>query len=68
MPREEALALVARLLDPEISESECDDIIEALTLGLRCPHFSDYLFFDHSPDASPEKAVDQALAYQPIAL
>ncbi|MFD9336444.1 e9imm peptide [Streptomyces sp. NPDC060028] len=51
------------------TEGEGSTIIEALELGLRCPHVSDYIFYP-GPGQHPsaEQVVERALAYRPIAL
>ncbi|MGW7305091.1 e9imm peptide [Streptomyces sp. NPDC054835] len=68
MPREEAILLVQRLMNAEASEGESDEILTNLERGLACPHISDYIFWDSDPELTPEKVVERALAYKPIAL
>ncbi|MEU7020729.1 e9imm peptide [Streptomyces sp. NPDC046203] len=68
MTREEANALVLRLMNAEDSEEESSKILAALERGLACPHISDYIFWSFDPDLTPEKVVDRAMAYKPIAL
>lgn len=70
MTREEAVLLVQRLMDgAPVTEAEGDGIVEALELGLRCPHVSDYIFYP-GPGQNPsaEQVVERAMAYRPIAL
>ncbi|MER5203803.1 e9imm peptide [Streptomyces sp. NPDC002825] len=68
MTREEAILLVERVLNPETPEEESSQILEALEQGLSCPHISDYIFWDPDPELTPEKVIDKAMAYKPIAL
>ncbi|MFD5420409.1 e9imm peptide [Streptomyces sp. NPDC127069] len=69
MTREEAVALVARLMDGSISdEYEANAALATLTSALRCPHISDYIYWDFDPELSAEKIVDRAMAYKPFAL
>ncbi|MFI7893562.1 e9imm peptide [Streptomyces sp. CACIS-1.16CA] len=71
MSRDEALALVRRLLNDtdDITEAEADEILDALERGLACPHISDYVYWPlPGSDPTPEEIVDRALAYRPIAL
>ncbi|MEW5529952.1 e9imm peptide [Streptomyces virginiae] len=69
MTRDEAVELVQRLMDGSITdEAEADAALESLKVGLRCPHITDYIFWDFTPDLSAEKVVDRALAYKPFAL
>lgn len=71
MSRDEALALVRRLLDDtgDTGEAEADEILDALERGLGCPHISDYVYWPlPGSDPTPEEIVDRALAYRPIAL
>lgn len=70
MTRQEAVLLVQQLMDgAPASEAEGDAIVEALELGLRCPHVSDYIFYP-GPGQNPsaEEVVERAMAYRPIAL
>ncbi|ROQ32092.1 hypothetical protein EDD98_1065 [Streptomyces sp. PanSC19] len=68
MTREEAILLIQRLMNAEASEDESSEILAALKRGLACPHISDYIFWDSDPELTPEKVVDRAMAYKPIAL
>ncbi|MFF4497343.1 e9imm peptide [Streptomyces sp. NPDC001546] len=69
MTREEAVALVTCLMDGSITdESEADAALATLTSGLRCPHISDYIYWDFEPELNAEKIVDRAMAYKPFAL
>jgi hypothetical protein len=68
MTREQAIQLVERLMSPATPEDESSEILATLERGLGCPHISDYAFWDFDPDLTPEKVVDRALAYEPIAL
>ncbi|MDX2297934.1 MULTISPECIES: e9imm peptide [Streptomyces] len=68
MPREEAILLVERLMNPETPEEQSSEILTALQQGLPCPHISDYVFWSSDPHPTPEKVVDRAMAYRPIAL
>ncbi|RSS53245.1 e9imm peptide [Streptomyces sp. WAC01280] len=68
MSREEALPLVQRLLNPETTDEESSEILEALQRGLACPHISDYVYWDIDPEPTAEKIVDRAMTYKPIAL
>ncbi|KOV38521.1 hypothetical protein ADK97_10160 [Streptomyces sp. H021] len=63
------MELVQRLMDGSISdEAEADAALESLKVGLRCPHITNYIFWDFDPDLSAEKVVDRALTYKPFAL
>ncbi|MFF1338118.1 e9imm peptide [Streptomyces sp. NPDC058290] len=71
MTREEAVHLVQLLMDGGTSceAAEDDSIIEALQLGLRCPHIIDYIFHPApGPEPTAEQVVDRAMAYRPITL
>lgn len=68
MSREEAIPLVQRLMSPETPEEQFSEILAILERGLACPHISDYIFWHSDPELTPEKVVDKALAYKPIAL
>ncbi|KOV04029.1 e9imm peptide [Streptomyces sp. F8] len=69
MTRDEAIRLVQQLMDGSTAdEAEADAALEALKQGLRCPHMSDYIFWDFDPELSAEKVVARALAYEPFAL
>lgn len=69
MSREEAIPLVQRLMDGDVTdEEEADAILEALPRGLACPHVSDYVFWDFAQELTAEEILDRALAHKPIAL
>ncbi|MFE5626897.1 e9imm peptide [Streptomyces virginiae] len=69
MTRDEAVELVQRLMNGSITnEAEADAALESLKVALRCPHITNYIFWDFDPDLSAEKVVDRALAYKPFAL
>ena len=68
MPREEAIFLVECLMNPETPEEQSSEILTALQQGLACPHISDYVFWSSDPNPTPEKVIDRAMAYRPIAL
>ncbi|MEU5573166.1 e9imm peptide [Streptomyces coeruleorubidus] len=69
MSRAEGIHLVQRLMNADYAdETEADEIIAALVRGLGCPHISDYIFWDHDPQQTASKVVDQALSYEPFAL
>ncbi|MFF0426863.1 e9imm peptide [Streptomyces sp. NPDC004520] len=68
MTHEEAISLVERVMNPETPEEESSQILATLEQGLSCPHISDYIFWDPDPEPTPEKVVDRAMAYKPIAL
>ncbi len=68
MTREEAIRLVERLMAPETSEEESSQLLATLERGLSCPHISNYIFWELTPDLTPEKVIDRAMAYKPIAL
>ncbi|MFE7713306.1 e9imm peptide [Streptomyces sp. NPDC057486] len=68
MTREQAIPLVERLMSPETPEEEFSEILASLERGLACPHILNYAFWDPDPELTPEKVVDRALAYKPIAL
>ncbi|MFJ8132525.1 e9imm peptide [Streptomyces hydrogenans] len=68
MPREEAILLVERLMNLETPEEQSSEILTALQRGLACPHISDYVFWSSDPNLTPEKVIDRAMAYKPIAL
>ncbi|MFK0014888.1 hypothetical protein [Streptomyces sp. NPDC091027] len=48
--------------------AEADAAFEALKQGLRCPHISAYIFWDHDPAPGAEKVMARALAHEPFAL
>ncbi|MFB6629091.1 e9imm peptide [Streptomyces sp. NPDC056362] len=68
MTREEAIPFGERLMNPETPEEEFSQNLGTLERGLSCPHISDYIFWDHDPKLTPERVVDKAMAYKPIAL
>ncbi|WP_150259344.1 e9imm peptide [Streptomyces venezuelae] len=69
MTRDEAVQLVQRLMNGSITnEAEADTALESLKVGLRCPHITDYIFWDFDPDLTAEKVVNRALAQEPFAL
>ncbi|MEV6728725.1 MULTISPECIES: e9imm peptide [unclassified Streptomyces] len=49
-------------------EAEAEATLDALEQGLRCPHVSNYIYWDFDPDLSAEKIVDRAMAYEPFSL
>lgn len=55
-------------MDGSITDEAADATLDALKEGLRCPHVSDYIFWDFDPELSAEKIVDRALVYKPFAL
>ncbi|MFC8011813.1 e9imm peptide [Streptomyces cinereoruber] len=55
-------------MNAEASEDEFSEILAALKQGLACPHISDFIFWALDPELTPEKVVDRAMAYKPIAL
>ncbi|KMO94798.1 hypothetical protein [Streptomyces roseus] len=69
MTREEAVRLVQQLMDSSITdEAETSATLDALRVGLGCPHISGYIYWDFTPELTAEKVVARALAYKPIAL
>ncbi|KOU84764.1 MULTISPECIES: hypothetical protein [unclassified Streptomyces] len=69
MTRDEAVELVQHLMDGSITDdAEADAALESLKVGLRCPHISNYIFWDFDPALTADKVVDRALAYEPFAL
>ena len=51
MTREEAVALVARLMDGSITdEAEADAALATLKVELSCPHISDHIYWDFDPN------------------
>ncbi|MET9606233.1 e9imm peptide [Streptomyces sp. NPDC006512] len=69
MTRDEAVALVARLMDGSLTdEAEVDAALETLRVELRCPHIGDYIYWDFDPELSAETIVDRAMTYEPFAL
>ncbi|MFJ3834239.1 e9imm peptide [Streptomyces sp. NPDC090054] len=68
MTREEAVALVARLMDGSITdEAEAGAALATLEVELSCPHISDYIYWDFDPELSAEKVVNRAMTYEPFA-
>ncbi|MFH8724466.1 e9imm peptide [Streptomyces termitum] len=55
-------------MNPETPEEQSSETLAALQQGLACPHISDYIFWSSDPNPTPEKVVDRAMAYGPIAL
>ncbi|MFD7262901.1 e9imm peptide [Streptomyces sp. NPDC059874] len=69
MTRDEAVRLVQQLMDGSITdEAQADATLDALEQGLRCPHVSDYIYWDFDPELSADKVVDRAMTYEPFAL
>ncbi len=71
MSRNEAVALVQRIMDADYtSEEEADGWLDMLDRALACPtgHVSDLIFCPPERDPAAAEVVDQALAYRPIAL
>ncbi|MFE3382317.1 e9imm peptide [Streptomyces anulatus] len=71
MSRNEAVALVQRIMDADYaSEEEADEWLDTLDRALPCPtgHVSDLIFWPSERDLSAAEVVDQALAYRPFAL
>ncbi|MEU6346117.1 e9imm peptide [Streptomyces sp. NPDC046977] len=69
MSRDEAMPLVQRLLRGDTAdEAQTSELLAALEHGLRCPHISDYIFWDFDAALTAEKVVDRAMAYKPIPL
>ncbi|WP_175609371.1 bacteriocin immunity protein [Streptacidiphilus griseoplanus] len=71
MSREEAVALVQRIMSGDYaSEEEVDRVLEQLDSALRCPrgYVSALIFWPKRGEPSAAEVVDQALAYRPIAL
>ncbi|MEV8531001.1 e9imm peptide [Streptomyces sp. NPDC051211] len=69
MTRDEAVRLVQQLMDGSITdEAEAGTALAAPTLGLSCPHITDYIYWDFDPELSAEKVVDRAMTYKPFAL
>ncbi|MFF1657642.1 e9imm peptide [Streptomyces sp. NPDC058255] len=69
MSREAAEDLIQRLLDLEFVEDEEreGEVIAALQRGLVCPDIIT-LIYHTTPELTPTEIVDQAMAYEPIAL
>ncbi|MFD8821160.1 e9imm peptide [Streptomyces sp. NPDC059605] len=55
-------------MNPETAEEESSQILATLEQGLSCPHISDYIFWESTPELTPEKVIERAMAYKPIAL
>ncbi|WP_269855255.1 e9imm peptide [Streptomyces sp. RPT161] len=71
LSRAEAVALVHRIMEADYgSEDEVNDRLDRLDRALVCPagHVSGLVFWSTERQLSAEEVVDQALAYQPIAL
>lgn len=71
MSREEAIALVQRIMNADFAtEEEIDAWLETLDKTLGCPtgYVSDLIFWPPDRELSAGEVVDQALAYRPIAL
>jgi hypothetical protein len=71
MSRNEAVALVQRIMDADYaSEEEADGWLDMLDRALACPtgHVSDLVFWPPERDLSAAEVVDQSLAYRLIAL
>ncbi|MFG2750044.1 e9imm peptide [Streptomyces xanthophaeus] len=69
MTRDEAIERVQHLMDGSITdEAEASAALESLKVGLRCPHISNYIFWDFDPNLTADEVVDRALAYEPFAL
>lgn len=50
MSRDEAISLVQCLLTGDTAdEAQASELLTALERGLRCPHISDYIFWDFDP-------------------
>ncbi|MBS2538197.1 hypothetical protein KGQ20_36145 [Catenulispora sp. NF23] len=71
MTRDEAVALVQRVMDADYADDdEVGDLLEALDRALGCPsgYLSDLIFWPAGAVPTAPEIVDQALAYRPIAL
>ncbi|MCX5014964.1 bacteriocin immunity protein [Streptomyces sp. NBC_00555] len=71
MSREEAVALVQRIMDAEYAdEGEADGWLDMLDRALTCPsgYVTDLIFWPEGRELSAADVVDLALAYRPIAL
>lgn len=55
-------------MDPATSEEEFSEILASLERGLACPHISDYVFWCLERELTPEKVIERAMAYKPVAL
>ncbi|MFG3638527.1 e9imm peptide [Streptomyces huasconensis] len=68
MSRAEAVALVQRIMDADyVSDDEVDGWLDR---ALACPsgYVRDMIFWPPERELSAEEAVNQALAYRPVAL
>ncbi|MFF9007312.1 hypothetical protein ACF087_15870 [Streptomyces goshikiensis] len=63
MTREEAIHLVQQSWTAPSVEAA----LEAIHMGLRCPHIANYIYWDFDRDLTAEKVVTRALTYKPIA-
>ncbi|MFC5148902.1 e9imm peptide [Streptomyces aureoversilis] len=71
MSREEAIALVQRIMNADFAtEDEVNGWLETLDGALGCPsgHVSDLIFWPPDGELSAGEVVGQALVYRPIAL
>lgn len=71
MTREAATALVQRIMDADyVDDHEASQWLETLGRALGCTagYLSDLIFWPPGGDPTAAEIVDQALAYQPIAL
>jgi hypothetical protein len=71
MSRADAVVLVQRIIQADYaSDDEVDSWLDRLDGALACPsgHVNDLIFWPPEQGLSADEIVDQALAYQPIAL
>lgn len=71
MTRDEAVALVQRIMDANSDcETQAAQWLETLGRALGCPaqHVSDLIFWPAGASPTAADVVDEALAYQPIAM
>ncbi|GAA2067400.1 hypothetical protein GCM10009839_94000 [Catenulispora yoronensis] len=71
MTRDEAIALVQRIMDTDYSDNgEASHWLESLDAAFHCPsgYVSDLIFWPVTGDPTAADVVDQAQAYRPIAL
>jgi hypothetical protein len=71
MSRADAVVLVQRIMEADYtSDDEVDVWLDRLDSALACPsgHVSGLIFWPPERELSADEVVDQALAYQPIAL
>lgn len=70
MQRADAILLVHRLMTGDYAhDAEASAILDALERGLACPHIADLIFYPKQDrPTTAHDIVEQALAYQPIAL